>query len=140
MTSTYVTPSRLDRILSLPLALPQTELRRGRSIQVAVLPLALNESLEIKSLTLHLLKLLTPGQTPDLNNTALGIVSVGIYLTPMLTGSAALVRAYQPGATALNPYSPARFTTPGAYTVIASNNTANVDVAIIVTGLARWTR
>lgn len=138
--SGYVTASRYDRILTLPVSLPQTELRRGRSIQAAVIRLGLGEEFELRSLTLHLLKILTPGAVPQLNNTALGLVSAGVYQSPMLTGSAACVKATTPGAFSYNPSAPARFSTPGTYTVIVSNNAANIDLAVILTGSVKWIR
>lgn len=136
---TTLTYNRWSQILNLPLALPQTELRRGRSLQVAAIPVALGESVEVRALTLHLLRLLTPGVSPVLNNSALGLCSVGIYLTDMLTGGTALVKATGPGAEALNPYAPAVLSSPGFYRVIVANNTSNVDLAVVVSGVATYT-
>lgn len=138
--STYVSDARFANILTLPISLPQTELRRGGSIQAAILPLNLGESFELRSLTLHLLKILTPGVLPVLNNTSLGLLSVGVYLTPMLTGSAAIAFINSPGAVTYNPSAPARYSSPGLYRVIVSNNCSNLDLSVIVAGSVKLFR
>ena len=133
--ATYVTPPRFAAVSNIPLSLPQTELRRAKQLQIAIVPLALNEHFELHSLTLHLLRILTPGVAPRLNNTSLGLASVGVYLTSMLTGSAALVRCRAPGA--ISHGAPSRFNTPGLHRIIVSNNSSNVDLAVVVTGAAK---
>lgn len=135
---TYVTPETFDRLLTVPIALPQTELRRGRSMQLASVQLRAGETLELRSLCLHVLRLLTPGVAPQLNNSALGLASVGIYATQMTGSGIGLVHTMSPGATAWNPYVPVRIRTPGTYRVVVSNNAANVDLALIVTGCLKY--
>lgn len=131
---TYVTPNRLGRTLALPITLPQTELRRARSIQLGHFKLMTGQSLELRSLNLHLLKILTPGVIPVYVNKPLGFVSVGVYFGTMLCSSVALVRAFNIGCVQFNPYQARVLRTPGVYTVIVSNNTNNVDASVCVSG------
>jgi len=134
-----LTQNRYDRIVSLPISLPQTELRRGRSIEAAVVNLGLGEELEVRSLTIHLVRILTQGTQPSLNNTALGLASAGVYFATMLTGGA-FVKADAIGAWTWNPSAPMRFVTPGIYRVLVSNNASNTDLAVTVTGSIKWMR
>lgn len=131
---TYVTPNRLNRSLALPITLPQTELRRARSIRLGHFKLMTGQSLELRALNLHLLKILTPGVVPDYINKPLGFVSVGVYFGTMLCSSIALVRARNIGCVQFNPYQSRVLRTPGIYTVMVSNNTNNVDASVCVTG------
>lgn len=131
---TYVTPNRLSRTLALPITLPQTELRRARSIQLAQFKLMTGQALELRALNLHLLKILTPGVIPTYVNKPLGFVSVGVYFGNMLTSSVALVRAFNIGCVQFNPYQSRILRTPGIYSVIVANNTNNVDASVCVTG------
>jgi hypothetical protein len=127
-------------MLTIPVALPETELRRGRTLQVAAITLTLGDRLELRSMNLHLLKILTTGVVPVLNNTAAGLVSVGVYATetPMVTGGCGLVHVDRPGMATWNASAPARFVTPGTYRVLVSNNASNVDLSIIVSGSLKW--
>lgn len=134
MPTSYVSSSNLSRILTIPVSLPQTELLGGKSIEISQIQLGLGQSFELRSLTLHLLQVLTPGVSPLFNTTSLGLASVGVYLTSMLTGSPALVQTATPGAVSYNPNAPAKFSSPGLYTFVASNNTSNLGLSIIVTG------
>jgi hypothetical protein len=130
----FVTPNIFERILAIPVSLAQTELRRGKSIQITQFRIELGQALELRALNLHLLKVLTPGVTPDYVNRSLGLASVGVYEGPMLTGALALVKGAQVGVTQFNPWSVRRFVSPGTYTVVISNNTRNVDISVAATG------
>jgi hypothetical protein len=130
----YVNPNRFSRIMSMPVALAQTELRRGKAIQIMQFNLAAGQMLELRCLNLHLLKILTPGIVPSYATRALGVVSVGLYLGPMLTSGAAIVRGYQIGVSQFNSFQARQLRSPGTYTVVVSNNTSNVDVSVAVTG------
>lgn len=130
----YVTPTLADRTLSMPVSLPQTELRRGKSIHIASFVLEEGQFLQLKSLNLHLLKILTPGVVPVYASKVLGVVSVGIYDSPMLCSGGCLVRGYEVGVSQFNPWQTRRFYNPGTYTVVVSNNTTNVDVDVCVNG------
>lgn len=130
----YITATRYARIVDLPVALPQTEVRRGKQIILGRVTLALGQLLRIRSLVLHVIRNLTPGPLPSSMNTTLGIASVGIYLGPMLTSSPALVRGPTTGSFALNSFGLHDIVTPGNYTVIVANHTDNFDLSVIVTG------
>lgn len=134
----YLTNPQFELIQTHPIALPQTELRRQKTIQVATIPLALGQVLELRSLTVHLIAILTPGVNPVLENTSLGLISAGLYFgSSMTTGGIALVTASAPGASSYHPIQPVRVTAPGVYKVFVTNNSSNVDVSALVTGSAR---
>ncbi len=103
-------------------------------MQVMQFSLKLGQVLELRALNLHLIKVLTPGVVPIYINRSLGLASVGVYEGPMLTGAMALVKGSQIGVTQFNPWSRRRLVSPGTYTVLVSNNTDNVDVAVSVLG------
>lgn len=134
----FVTPNIFSRILAIPVSLPQTELRRGKSIQVTQFRIELGQVLELRSLNLHLIKILTPGVAPEYVNRSLGLASVGVYEGPMLTGALALVKGAQVGVVQFNPWSVRRFVSPGTYTVVVSNNTENVDISVAATGSLKF--
>lgn len=129
-----VTQNIFSRVLAIPVALAQTELRRGRALHVAQFKIELGQALELRSLNLHIVKVLTPGVVPSYINRSLGLASVGVYDGPMLTSALALVKGAQVGISQFNPWSARRFVSPGTYTVVVSNNTSNVDVSVVVTG------
>jgi len=130
--------TQYSQIATVPLSLPQTEMQCQRSIQVAVIVLGLGQRLELRSLNLHLIKILTPGVVPVLETTRLGLVSAGLYLgSSMATGGIALVTATIPGVSSYHPAQPVLVSTPGIYKVFVANNSNNVDVAVALTGSAR---
>lgn len=130
----FVTPAIFSRSLALPIALAQTELRRGKQIQIMQFDLKPGQLLELRCLNLHLIKVLTPGVIPTYVNRSLGLASVGVYEGSMLTGAGALVKGLQVGVSQFNQWSVRRFISPGSYEVIISNNTRNIDVSVAVTG------
>ena len=130
----YVTPNIFGRILTIPVSLAQTELRRGKDIQIMQFDLKLGQIFELRALNLHVLKVLTPGVTPEYVNRSLGLASLGVYEGPMLTGALALVKGSQVGVTQFNPWMVRRFVSPGTYTVLISNNTRNVDLSVSAMG------
>lgn len=133
----YVTPQRFAKLSALPVSMAQTELRRGKSLRVAGWVLARGERLETRNLTLHVVKILTPGDLPTYTNTALGAASVGLYFGETLTSPIAWASVGSVGVAAINPYTVHRVISPGLYTVIVSNNTDNLDLAVCVTGSFR---
>lgn len=134
----YLTTSQFERIETVMIALPQTELRRQKSLQVSTIILNLGQVLELRSLNLHLLKIYTSGVASALEITSLGLVNVGLYLNgAMMTGGVGLVSATAPGVGSYSPAQPVRIVTPGVYKVIVSNNSNNIDVAVLVTGSAK---
>ena len=86
----YVTPNRLSRVLDIPISFAQTELRRGKYIQIAQIPIELNQRLHVRGLVIHCVKNLTPGISPVYATTSLGTVSVGVYFGSVLTSPLAL--------------------------------------------------
>lgn len=131
----YLTENQFQRIETVFLALPQTELRRRRLLQVAAFPVRLGQTAELRGLHLQLLQVLTPGVAGRLATTALGAVSTGICLeNGMLTGALAVVSISAPGVASWNPVQPVRITAPGNYRVYVANNTSNLDFSVVVTG------
>ena len=132
----YVTTQRYARVLDLPFSFSQTELRRGKSVAVSVIPVALHQRLVIRSLTLMVVKILTPGVVTEYLNTAMSLCSVGIYRGTMIS-CPLLYAAFADSNATNNPFSPCVIETPGDYTVRVSNNTNNVDLAVVATGSAK---
>ncbi len=133
----YLSPSTFDRAITIPIACPQTELRRGKELRLATVELAAGQVLELRSLTLHLLAVLTPEAMPVLFNSALGLCSVGLYLGPMRCSGIGTVKCASAGAVSLNPFARTLARTPGLYTVVVGNNARNVDLSICATGSMR---
>lgn len=134
----FVTPNQLDAIQTVALALPQTELRRQRSVLAAVLALRLGQVLELRALNLHLVQILTPAVTPELVTSGVGLVTAGLYLGDSMTpGGIGLVAATTPQVASLNAAQPVRVTAPGVYKVFVTNNSNNVDVSVVLTGSCR---
>lgn len=130
----YVTPTSLADQIYVPVSFPQTELRRGKEIQIASLQLQTGQSLELRDLVLHLIAVLTPSVTPAYYNKSLGLCSVGLYLGPMRCSACALVTTATAGAYGHNAFTVTRARTKGTYTVTVGNNTSNVDLSVAVTG------
>jgi len=128
-----VTDKRFARVLDLPISFAQTEIRAGGSMLVAAFPLTLFQRLELRSLTITLINILTPNIIPAYLNTALGLCSVGLYRSTMLTSPLAYATYIDQTSTA-NPFSPCIIETPGTYVVIVSNNTNNADLSVCATG------
>lgn len=129
-----ITPNRLGRIIDIPVCFSSTELNHSRAIHVAQVPLTLGQKLIMRTLTLHVPNTLTPNVTPALFNSALGYVSVGVYFGDMLTSPLAVAKMSGIGSSTVNPFMQHVFATPGIYTVVVSNNTSNVDYAVVATG------
>ena len=133
----YLTPSSLSGQIFVPISFGQTELRRGKEIHVASVNLEAGQSLELRSLTLHVVSVLTPGVTPVYYNKSLNLCSVGVYLGPMRCSGVALVVNDTSGAATHNPFTVSSIRTKGTYTVIVGNNTSNVDLSVAVTGVMK---
>lgn len=130
----FITPSRFERILNLPISMAQTELRRGKTLSIAQVTLEQGQVLEMRALSLHLVRLLTFGEIPEYLNSALGLCSVGLYFGPMISSPISYTKVTTTGATATNPYVRKRVRCPGVYNVLVSNNTSNIDMSICATG------
>ena len=134
----YLTSNEFDRIQTLGIALPQTELRRQKTLQITTVFLNLGQRLEMASLNVHLIQILTPGVVPSVESTSLGLVSAGLYLGDgMMTGGLGIAAASAPGVSSIGPMQPVIVTAPGTYKLIVSNNSSNVDVSVVVTGSLR---
>lgn len=133
----FVTEANFERSATLPVALAQTELRAQKRLQVATWRLELGQRIELRSLHLHIVKILTPGVTPQLTNSVGGLASVGIYASVMASSAIGVVLLTEPGVAALTGCEPVRITAPGVYNVVVFNNADNVDLSLVVTGAAR---
>jgi len=138
----YITPTRLDQVVSLPFNMAETELRRGKTMVVWSHVLEYGQRLEARCINLHINRILSPGVTPERANSSLGLCSCGLYFGPMLTSSGALVISSESGVanqsvTAFNGFSKRVFITPGTYKIIVGNNSTNVDLSIVVSGAVK---
>jgi len=123
----------------LPIALPQTELRSQTYLQIGTFTVVLGQRLEISCLFLHCFKILTPGVVPALADSTLGLCSVGMMASSMLTSAVGLVTIFQPGVAGWNEVQPVVITAPGVYQLMVYNNARNADLDVVVTGAARIT-
>ena len=137
MLNGFVTTNRYDRVLNLPVSFPQTNLGSGRTVIICRIPLLINQRIEIRALAVNVVSILTPGVLPVYLNTAMQLASVGFYQTTMLT-SPLVYAAYYDQTAMTNPFAPCVVETPGTYTVIVSNNTSNVDMAVVATGSIKF--
>lgn len=135
----HLTSPQFERILSVPISLPQTELRRGKHLEICHWHLRQGEKLVLRSLTLHVVKILTPGEVPQLTTTALGTASVGLYAQAVGTIPITYVSVPTAGSASLNPFALVRVTAPGSYLLGIVNHTSNLDLAVAVTGAFQLT-
>ena len=133
----FITTQRYNTTFDVPIALPQTELRRGRYINCGQIGLTLGQVLRIRCLNLHLISILTPAESPTVFSTSLGVVSAGVYFSPMMCSSPLLLTASAPGVTSFNSFSYKDFAGPGVYYFTVSNNTENIDVSVALTGVVK---
>lgn len=133
----YITADRYETVYDLPIQLPQTELRRGRYIIFGTVSLGLGQVLRVRCFNLHLINILTPSAIPNIFSTPLGVVSAGVFTTPMMCSGALLMRAASPGVVGFNSFQYRDFGTPGNYYFAISNNTTNIDVSAAVTGTCK---
>ena len=133
----YIVEHRFDQIVSLPISLPETELRSRRYIQVGTYPVQLGQRLELRALTIHLVRILTPGVVPLLDNTVLSLCSAGLLIGSMATSAMGIVYLNGLGAGCWTADQPVIVTAPGIYRVVAFNNSSNVDLTVVVTGSIR---
>ena len=149
MNAVYMTPERYAAIANLPIALPETELRRGSYVQVAAFKLLPGQRASVRVFALTLTRILTPGIIPDIVNSSYGIASAGIYgpirdySGIMLCSPFISVSTPGVGTSSLNPYTDHPITTPGLYVVAVFNNTGRasqyaIDVAVCVTGVVKF--
>jgi len=137
----YILASRYAGITTIPVSLPQLELRPGDSAVVSMLKIEQNQKMMLRWLSLNLIKLCGVNATnPTLINPGLGIVYAGVYSsgynstygpcgTPI-----ALVSVKSTGTSMINPYHPRNFESPDTYSIIVSNNTQSTTVNVGVSG------
>jgi len=133
----YLTSTDYNRFYTLPISLPETELRTRCFIQVCTFDLKMGMVMEMCSCHLQVLRVLTPGVTPVLADTSLGMSSVGLLASTMLSSAVGLVTQSAVGTSAWNADQPVLVTAPGIYRVVVINNSVNVDLAVVVTGTVR---
>ena len=133
----YLTQTDYNRFSTLPISLPETELRTRCYIQVCAFNLTEGLVMEMACCHLHVLRVLTPGVTPVLADSSLGLASVGLLASSMLSGAVGLVTQNAVGTAAWNADQPVVITAPGIYRVVVINNSVNVDLAVLVTGSVR---
>ncbi len=135
-----VSTHRFSNVISIPVALAQTELRRGSAIKLASVTLLAGQTMQLRFLFLNIVKVLTPGVLADEVNTGYGLAFVGVYAdTDMATSHVGAVVSKQTGVTGLSPFYTYDYTTPGKYSVILWNNTGRsidgaMDMAVSVSG------
>lgn len=133
----YVTDARLNRAVNLPIAFPQTELKAGRSLFVCAFTLTHGQRLELRSLTLHAIRVLTNGVVPELSYTSDKMCSVGLYRNSSDCTPLASASVEGAGVAAINCFNRVVVETPGTYSVVVKNNAANVDISVSATGAAK---
>lgn len=149
MSAVYITPERYASIGTLPISLVETELRRGSSVHIATFKLHQAEEAHIRVLNLAIVRILTPGSTPDNINSTFGYATVGVYgpinliYGYMLCSPIISVSARGIGTVSLNSYADHAITTPGTYVVAAFNNTGllpqyAIDMTVCVTGVIKF--
>lgn len=132
----FVTTNRLDRSLNIPLCAAQTELRANKRLVMGTFTLAQFQRLEIRSLTIKIGRVLTPGAVPFYSFTSYGLCSVGIYRGKG-TCSPIVYTMINTDPTTVNPFQPCIISSPGLYTVLMLNNTTNIDLAVVASGVAK---
>jgi len=133
----YLTTADYDRFQTVPIALPETELRFQRQLHVCTVVVAQGQRLEMACLTLHLYKVLTLGVVPVLADDTLGMVCTGLMASTMTSSALGLVKLNAVGVECWNPDQPVLINAPGVYRVFVLNNCWNVDLAVAVTGSMR---
>src|SRR5258706_11987647 len=98
----FVTDERYQAIYDLPIALPQTELRRGRFMPFGAVRIVLGQVMRVRCFSLHLINIITPDNNPDIFSTPLGLASAGVFMSPMLCSGAVLMRCAAPGVVGFN--------------------------------------
>jgi len=141
-TATYISADRYATIADLPVCLPETGLRRGNVVQVAVFDLKAGQRAVIRVMDLNVLKVLTPGIVPDAINSSFGWCYAGVFSGFMASSPFISVSAAQVGITSMNSCCERIITSPGLYTVKIVNNTGKtadkaIDLAVCLTGVIK---
>lgn len=142
-TATYVTPERYAAISDLPICLPQTELRRGTTVQIASFRLGPGQRAIIRAMFMNIISVLTPGVSQDAVNSSFGWCYAGVFAGHMVSSPFIYVAASQVGVTGLTTTADKVIASPGLYTVMLVNNTGKtpdraIDLAVCVTGVIKF--
>jgi len=97
----------------------------------------LGQHLEMACCNLQVYKVLSFGVSPLLLDDTLGLASVGLLASTMLTSAVGLVSTKAVGTMTWNQDQPVVITAPGIYRAVVFNNCSNVDLSVVVTGSVR---
>lgn len=133
---------RFERIIDLPLSLPQTALNARTSILVATVQLSIGQRMRIRWLGGKIVRLQNT-DVPQKINSNLGLIYLGVYSGDLddvkrPTGvSLVQMPINQATAKRMNPFHFRNFTAPDTYSVFVTNNTSNLNFDVVVTGTAK---
>jgi hypothetical protein len=134
--------SRFERAVDVPVGCPQTVLRAQNSLLVGTLNLELGQYLRLRWLGIKIAKIIKIA-APDKVSSNLGLCYAGVYSGDLdgvnrPTGVAlAQLVVNQVTSRQMSPHYFRNFTTPGTYSVFVTNNLANMDLEVVVTGAAK---
>lgn len=126
-------------MIVVPVNLPQVELRRGNYITVASFILGSGQELEMRNLSLSILKQLSVSPTPKSLNSDLGNCYVGLFDNRCYSSPISIVSSDSgSGVFGMDPYNRVRIVSKGVYKLVAVNNTGltydtSVDYSVSVT-------
>ena len=142
----YITPEEHDKIVTVPISLPQTEIRGlgiGDSLLLSSLQITLGQRIRLRWLGLHVPKPFF-GTGPIIKaNDDFGAVYLGLYsggfgqLNRPSGKPLVVLNLDAPGTTQTNPYVYYDFSAPDLYSLLIVNNMSNYNVEAIVTGSFR---
>ena len=133
----YLTDYRLRHVTHLPVSLPQTELKAGASLFIASFKITMGQRLEIRSLTLHLVSVLTNGLLPSLNYSAYKTCSLGLYRGASDCSPLVYAAVEGNGISCANTFRNWVIESPGEYRVVVRNNTNNLDLSVAAAGAVK---
>jgi hypothetical protein len=132
-----VSQLRFDRIAHLPISFGQTELSAGKTITVATFNVLIGQRLEIRCLTLNLVRVMTSGVVPLSTYTSYRTCSVGLFQGTANCSPIVYAAVDGLGTTGLNCFRRAVIESPGNYLITVRNNTSNVDLSVAATGAVK---
>jgi len=139
----YISDDGLARILSVPVACPQTELRKGSSIVLTSFTLNEGEFFRVRFISLYVPRLVATHGAYAKKTDRYGPVFLGLYSGQINNANAPLgapifaVSADGVGVFASSPYVLRNFSSADLYTFMVVNNTTNYDYDAVVTGTLR---
>jgi hypothetical protein len=132
-----ITTARWNRVATIPLVMPQTELRRKQDFIISEIRLDQGWSFELRYLWLFLTGFIYYSGNPESLFSLPGLCSVGLYYENM--GSSPLFEVVAKGAGTYggNLFNPCVISTPGTYIIGARNHTKNTGLMVCATGAGR---